>query len=176
MPTAIVVISNYSDTSISPVVQVIAMAEPNSSVKVIKDEEIKIYKESGIQERENVHLMTSDDEELSIKARRAGDALGDLFDSALDRTSQAVKSKAKDLLTSGKLERGYVQARRDANDIGRLGPRMVTDLVRQFEDTMTLIAEHEYEDQVRLLTGYKKLVEEQTSVIDSRIHFAKRVH
>jgi hypothetical protein len=62
----------------------------------------------------------------------------------------------------------------DSRDIGALGP-MVEDLVRVFEDTTTMIRKAPYEDQVDLLKGYKKLIEEQIKVIDSRIGMAKRL-
>jgi hypothetical protein len=40
---------------------------------------------------------------------------------------------------------------------------------------MTEIRKKSYSEQVRLLTGYKKLLKEQISVIDSRINMAKRL-
>jgi hypothetical protein len=35
---------------------------------------------------------------------------------------------------------------------------MVVDLARNFEDVMTNIRKQSYDDQVKLLTGYKKTV------------------
>jgi hypothetical protein len=40
---------------------------------------------------------------------------------------------------------------------------------------MTEIRKKPYSEQVRLLTGYKKLLKEQINVIDSRINMAKRL-
>jgi hypothetical protein len=59
-------------------------------------------------------------------------------------------------------------------DLTRLGP-MVVKLARNFEDVMTNIRNQHHDDQVRLLRGYTKLLEEQFNVIDSRIHFVERV-
>lgn len=53
---------------------------------------------------------------------------------------------------------------------------MVAGLATTFRDTITMIRDHPYGEQVRLLTGYKKLLEEQINVIDSRIRFVKRAH
>jgi hypothetical protein len=44
-------------------------------------------------------------------------------------------------------------------DLARLGP-MVVELARNFEDVMTNIRNQHRDDQVKLLTGYKKLLEE----------------
>lgn len=118
--------------------------------------------------------MHNDKEGLKIKAARVGDSVGDLVDSALDRSINAVKSKAKELYKSGALEPGCAAARKDSADIARLGPQ-VTSLAIEFEDSITMVCDHSYPEQVQILTGYKKLLEEQINVIDSRIHLVKRV-
>jgi hypothetical protein len=149
---------------------------PEKVVKITKDEKSSTFKETAVEVKEegSTHVMTNEDEELKVKAARAADSVGDLFDSSLDRAISAVKTKASELVQSGALEPGYAAARKDANDISRLGP-LVTGLARTFEDTITTIREHEYGDQVQLLNGYRKLLEEQINVINSRIHFVKRV-
>jgi hypothetical protein len=38
-----------------------------------------------------------------------------------------------------------------------------------------MVCDHSYPEQVKILTGYKKLLEEQINVIDSRINFVKRL-
>jgi hypothetical protein len=40
---------------------------------------------------------------------------------------------------------------------------------------MTQIGKQPYDEQVKLLTGYKKLLEEQINVINSRIDWSKRL-
>jgi hypothetical protein len=150
-----------------------SVSEEKKVVKVVRDGSTATYKETEV--KGSTHIMTNDDEDLKIKALRAGDAVTDLVDSTLDKAADAIKTKANELIKSGALEPGYVAAKKDSEDIGRLGS-LVTDLAATFEDTMTVIREHPYEEQVKLLTGYKKLIEEQISVIDSQIHFVKRVH
>lgn len=152
------------------------MSNEKKIVKVTEDDSTTTYKESVVEMREDgsTHIMTNEDEDLKVKALRAGDAVTDLVDSALDKTIDTVKTKADDLLKSGALKPGYAAERKDSAEIGRLGP-LVTGLAATFEDTITMIRGHPYEEQVPILTGYKKLLEEQINVIDSRMHFVKRV-
>jgi hypothetical protein len=149
------------------------VSEEKKVVKVVKDGSTATYKETDV--KGSTHIMTNDDEDLKIKALRAGDAVTDLVDSAIDKAADTVKTRATDLIKSGTLEPGYAAAKKDSADISRLGS-LVTDLAVTFEDMMTVIRDHPYEEQVKLLTGYKKLIEEQINVIDSQIHFVKRVH
>jgi Na+-transporting methylmalonyl-CoA/oxaloacetate decarboxylase beta subunit len=62
-----------------------------------------------------------------------------------------------------------------AADIARLGRPLVAALATGFEDTITMVRQHPYDEQEKILTGYKKLMEEQINVINSRIGFVKRV-
>jgi hypothetical protein len=63
---------------------------------------------------------------------------------------------------------------KDSADIAALGP-LVEDLARAFEDVMTGIELEFYNKQAYLLTGYEKLLQGQISVIDSKIHYVKRL-
>ena len=137
------------------------MSNGKRIVKVTKDDFTTTYSESAVEMREegSTHLMTNEKEDLKVKAVRAGDAVTDLVDSALDKAIDKVKTRTDELLKSGALEPGYAAARKDAADIGRLGS-LVTGLATSFEDTITVIRNHPYEEQVQLLSGYKKLIEE----------------
>ena len=64
--------------------------------------------------------------------------------------------------------------RRDAHDIQALGTKAET-VITVFEETMTEIERQEYNDQEKLLSGYKKLLEEQINVIKSRLDLVKRL-
>lgn len=152
------------------------MSNENKVVKLTKDDSTKTYKETAVEVREesSTHIMTNEKEELKVKALRAGDAVTDLVDSSLDKAIDTVKARTNALLKSGAFEPGYAAERKDSADIGRLGP-LVTGLATTFEDAITVIRDHPYEEQVELLTGYRKLLEEQIHVIDSRMHFVRRV-
>lgn len=49
----------------------------------------------------------------------------------------------------------------------------VKGLARTVESLMTEIRKQSYSEQVRLLTGYEKLLKEQIHVINSRIHMTE---
>lgn len=146
-------------------------------VKATKESSTVTYKETAIDLKDDTttHVMVSQDEDLKTKAERAGNAVSDLIDSTIDKAASSVRAKADELLKSGALEPGYAGAKKDSADISRLGP-LVTKLATVFEDTMTIVRQQPYEEQEKLLLGYRKLLEEQTNVINSRIQFAKRVH
>lgn len=145
-------------------------------VKVTRDDKVSVYKESHVSREADaeVHVMTDEEEDLSSKARRAGNALQDLITSAIDRAKVKAREKADDLARAAERGPGELSATQDTRDISRLGP-MVEDLARAFEDTMTEIRKQGYDEQEKLLIGYRKLLEEQVNVVNSAAHFAKRV-
>ena len=71
--------------------------------------------------------------------------------------------------------RGNCQsASTDARDIQNLGGN-VDRLITVFEDTMTEIRKEPYDEQEKLLTGYRKLLEEQINVVNARMEMARRL-
>jgi hypothetical protein len=72
------------------------------------------------------------------------------------------------------LDHNYSSAVLDSSKIKELGP-MVKDIAEAFEDTMTMIEKVPYEEQIILFKGYKKLVEEQIKIVDSRIDMTERL-
>jgi hypothetical protein len=151
-------------------------SESEKEVRVTKDDKVSVYKESHVKRTQDadVHVMTDDEENLNVKARRAGSALEDLVTSAIDKAKATTKQKTEEVARRIDAGPGAVSATKDAHEISRLGPR-VEDLARAFEDTMTDIRKHDYEEQEKLLIGYRKLLQEQINVINSMRHFAKRV-
>ena len=145
-------------------------------VRVTTDDKVKVYKESQVTHESDteIHTMTDEDGDLETKARKAGSALQDLITSAIDKAKVIGREKAEGLAKTAEAGPGAVSAASDSRDISRLGP-MVEDLARAFEDTMTEIRKQDYEEQEKLLVGYRKLLEEQVNVINSTMHFAKRV-
>jgi hypothetical protein len=145
-------------------------------VRVVKDESTDIYRESHVRRADDgdIHIMTREEEDLTVKARRAGYALQEFISAVVDRAKSVAKEKTEQLTKTAELGPGAIIATKDARDIASLGP-MAVDLARNFEDAMTNIRKQSYDDQVKLLTGYKKLLEEHINVVDSRIHFAERI-
>jgi hypothetical protein len=152
------------------------VSEQDKIVKVTKNDSTIVYKETAVDVKQDTstHVMINQDEDLKSKAERASDAVMDLIDSSIDKAANAVRSKANELRKSGALEPGHFAARQDSADIGRLGP-LVTGLATVFEDTMTMVRQHPYDEQEKILSGYKTLMEEQINVINSRIQFVKRI-
>jgi hypothetical protein len=113
------------------------------------------------------------EEDLGQKAKRAENAFQDLFTTAIDKGKLIASEKAKKLAAIN----FYItasNAAKDSADIAALGP-MVEDLARAFEGVMTGIELELYNKQTYLLSGYEKLLQGQISVIDSKIHYVKRL-
>jgi spermidine synthase len=107
-----------------------------------------------------------------MKAHQAEESVLDVVDAVGTKVGSFVKEKFGELDKS--LNPNHTSTVQDSRDIEALGP-MVEELARVFEDTTTMIGKVPYEEQVNLLIGYKKLIEEQIKVIDSRIGMAKRL-
>lgn len=113
-----------------------------------------------------------DNESLSMKAHQAEESVLDVVDAVGVKVGSFAKKKFGELEKS--LNSSHMSAVQDSQKIEALGP-MVEELARVFEDTTTMIRKVPYEEQVDLLIGYKKLIEEQIKIIDSRINMSKRL-
>ena len=133
-------------------------------------EEIKIQTYS---EPPPLAKKEDDEESLSTKAHQAEESVLDVVDAVGAKVGSFAKEKFGELDKS--LNPNHMSAVEDSRKIEALGPIMVEDLARVFEDTTTIIRKVPYEEQVHLLIGYKKLIEEQIKVIDSRIDMAERL-
>jgi hypothetical protein len=111
-----------------------------------------------------------EEESVSARAREAGRSLKDLVYSLGRKTREVTEEKAKEL----KAQSVNAGASTDARDIQHLGSN-VEGLITVFEDTMTEIRKEPYDEQEKLLVGYKKLLEEQINVINARLAMAKRL-
>lgn len=114
--------------------------------------------------------MTPKEESVSEKAKDAGNSLKELVHSIGRKTKQVAEEKAQEL----KAQSVDIAATTDARDIQKLGDD-VERLTTVFEDTMTEIRKEPYDEQQKLLLGYKKLLEEQINVINARMDMAKRL-
>jgi hypothetical protein len=112
----------------------------------------------------------AEEESVSTKAKEAGRSLKELISSFGKKTKEVTEEKAREL----KAQSVDISAKTDSRDIQYLGED-VEKLVTVFEDTMTEIRKESYDEQEKLLIGYKKLLEEQINVIDARLSMAKRL-
>lgn len=116
----------------------------------------------------NFSLTRDEETDITISVRNAGDVLYDSVLLSVDKTKRKSIEKAKEVATRD-LNPAAIAAKKDAQDIATLG-ESVESIARTFESLMTEISKKTYSEQVRLLTGYKKLLKEQINVIDSRIN------
>src|SRR5919199_215236 len=105
------------------------------------------------------------------KAKEIGQSLKEKVKSIGKKTEEKTKElKDKSMETTG------IGPTKDAHDIQALGTTKVEKLTADFENTMAEIEnEPDYRMQEKQLTAYKKLLEEQMDVIDSRLKMVKRI-
>lgn len=145
-------------------------SEPPSEVTVKEERTITTSPSSDVETYKVETIETPEEESVSAKAREAGRSLKDLVYSLGRKTKEVTEEKAKEL-KSQSVDAG---ATTDARDIQHLGSN-VEGLITVFEDTMTEIRKEPYDEQEKLLVGYRKLLEEQINVINARLAMAKRL-
>ena len=106
---------------------------------------------------------------ISNKAKEAGLSLRELVlafgrkaKAATAASSKEIKSKTLDVAST------------DKKDIQNLGAN-VDSIIVAFEETMDQIHKEGYDEQEKLLAGYKKYLESQVKVVDARLNLAKRL-
>ena len=85
---------------------------------------------------------------------------------SISKKAHEIKDRAEETFTVG--------AKRDARDIQALGSH-VENITKGFEETMVEISKRNYDDQKKLLKGYKKLLGEQINLINARMELVKRL-
>jgi methyl-accepting chemotaxis protein len=110
-------------------------------------------------------------ETLSDRVKEAGQSFKGMITSLSDK-AKTIAEKTQEL--KDKSIESISSTRRDAHDIQALGAKVET-VITVFEETMTHIERQEYNEQEKLLNGYKKLLEEQINVIRSRLDLVKRL-
>ncbi len=146
-------------------------SEPTADVTITEETAITTVPARKVETYEvQSETTTSDEESVSAKARDAGRSLKDLIYSLGRKTKEVTEEKAREL----KAQSVDISTKTDARDIQHLGDD-VEKLITVFEDTMTEIRKEPYDEQEKLLVGYKKLLEEQINVINARLSMAKRL-
>jgi gas vesicle protein len=146
-------------------------SEPTADVTVTEETSVTTVPARKVETYEvQSETATSDEESVSAKARDAGKSLRDLIYSLGRKTKEVTEEKAREL----KAQSVDISTKTDAQDIQHLGDE-VEKLITVFEDTMTEIRNEPYDEQEKLLVGYKKLLEEQINVINARLSMAKRL-
>jgi hypothetical protein len=125
----------------------------------------KIHDQNSSVEQED----EEQDESLSARARETGQSFKG-FIVTLGKKAMAITDEKTTETTNESIDIG---AKRDSQSIQTLGAN-VEKAITVFEDTITDIRKESYDEQANILTGYKKLIEEQINVINARLSMVKK--
>ncbi len=125
----------------------------------------KIHDQNSSVEQED----EEEDESISAKARETGESFKG-FIVTLGKKAMAITDEKTMETTNESMDIG---AKRDSQSISTLGAN-VEKAITVFEDTITNIRKESYDEQAKILTGYKKLIEEQINVINARLSMVKK--
>ena len=125
----------------------------------------KIHDQNSSVEQED----EEEDESISAKARETGQSFKG-FIVTLGKKAMAITDEKTMETTNESMDIG---AKRDSQSISTLGAN-VEKAITVFEDTITNIRKESYDEQAKILTGYKKLIEEQINVINARLSMVKK--
>jgi hypothetical protein len=125
----------------------------------------KIHDQNSSVEQED----EEEDESISAKARETGQSFKG-FIVTLGKKAMAITEEKTMETTNESMDIG---AKRDSQAISTLGAN-VEKAITVFEDTITNIRKESYDEQAKILTGYKKLIEEQINVINARLSMVKK--
>ena len=146
-----------------------------SEVIVIKPSEVE-YKESNRIEYSSVEEQDKGEGEQSVavaKAKEAEQSFTEMIKSLGKKAMTKAEEKTKEIKDKSVETLGDC-TQKDAKDIQALGIQ-AENVIIVFEKIMAEIEREDYESQEKLLVGYKKLLEEQINVIDSKQNIAKRL-
>jgi hypothetical protein len=129
------------------------------------DEKIESIKREKTNRKSNSNVKIEDYDLIVNSLKDATTSFKDAILS-IGKKAQEIRDKAEETFTVG--------AKRDARDIQALGSNVET-IIKGFEDTMMEIKKRNYDDQKKLLKGYRKLLEEQINLINARIELVKRL-
>jgi hypothetical protein len=148
---------NESATETSTTEETIVISPSNTAYK-IHDQNSSVEQEDE-----------EEDESISAKARETGESFKG-FIVTLGKKAMAITDEKTMETTNESMDIG---AKRDSQSISTLGAN-VGKAITVFEDTITNIRKESYDEQAKILTGYKKLIEEQINVINARLSMVKK--
>jgi hypothetical protein len=170
-------------------------AELTTTTKPAEEREVVVVKPSKTEYKESNRMdnsSSSEEEEeeedkqeeqegegeqsvsAAAKAKEAGQSFKEMIKSLGKKAMTKTEEKTKELKDKPAAETVGPGQQKDARDIQALGTH-AENVVLVFEKTMAEIQREDYESQEKLLAGYKKLLEEQINVIDSKQKIAKRL-
>jgi hypothetical protein len=148
-------------------------------VVVVKPSEVEYKKENNQTEHSSAREQNKEEGEegeqsvAAAKAKEAGQSFIETIKSLGKKAMTKTEEKTKELKDKS-IEATDIGTQTDARDIQALGIH-ADNVVLVYERIMFEIEREDYETQKNLLTGYKKLLEEQVNVIDSKLSLVKRL-
>ena len=147
-------------------------------VVVVKPSEVE-YKENNQIEYSSAEEQNKEEEgeveqsDAAAKAKEAGISFTEMIKTLGKKAVAKTEEKTKEIKDKS-IEAMDIGTQTDSRDIQALGIH-AGNVVLVYERIMFEIEREDYETQEKLLTGYKKLLEEQINVIDSKLSIAKRL-
>ena len=146
-------------------------------VVVVKPAEVE-YKENNQIENSSTREQNKEKGEgeqsaAAAKAKKAGQSFIEMIKSLGKKAVTKTEERTKELKDKS-IETIDMGTQTNARDIQALGIH-ADNVVLVYEKIMFEIAREDYKTQEKLLAGYKKLLEEQVNVIDSKLRIAKRL-
>ncbi len=154
---------NYKDNTTEPTT---ATSTTEDTIVISpSNTEYKIHdQKSSIEQEEE-----EEEESLPTKAKEAGQSFKDFIVTFGKKAMTITEEKT----TETKNESLDIGAKRDSQAIQTLGAN-VEKAITVFEDTITNLRKESYDEQAQILTGYKKLIQEQINVINARLSMVKK--
>src|SRR5690349_2915012 len=145
-------------------------------VVVVKPSEVE-YKENNQIENSSTREQNKEkgegEQSAAAKAKKAGQSFIEMIKSLGKKAVTKTEERTKELKDKS-IETIDKGTQTNARDIQALGIH-ADNVVLVYEKIMFEIAREDYKTQEKLLAGYKKLLEEQVNVIDSKLRIAKRL-
>jgi hypothetical protein len=119
-----------------------------------------------------VSPQTPKEEEISVydEARKAGESLKELIVTAIKEAKDSAKGTGKRL----KEQTIDIASTVDTKDVRSLGDNVKAS-VQLFEEIMIEIRKERYNEQIKLLDGYKDLLQTHIKVLDARGRMASKL-
>jgi hypothetical protein len=119
-----------------------------------------------------VSPQTPKEEEISVsdEARKAGESLKELIVTAIKEAKDSAKGTGKRL----KEQTVDIASTVDSKDVRSLGDNVKAS-VQLFEEIMIEIRKERYDEQIKLLDGYKDLLQTHIKVLDTRGRMASKL-
>jgi hypothetical protein len=151
-----------------------------------EERKVVVVKRSDVEYKENNQIEYSAAEEqnkeergeversdAAAKVKEAGVSFTEMIKTLGKKAVAKTEEKTKEIRDRS-IEAMDIGTQKNTRDIQALGIH-ADNVVLVYERIMFEIEREDYETQEKLLTGYKKLLEEQTNVIDSKLSIAKRL-